>query len=140
SGRPRRRRRIVGSPFRHRKYAGGVVDEDRVDDVRSDALGEARHERFHQVREPRSSAVRAEIVPLAEVEPEQHAIRMTGLDHAADEVEELAVRAVFDPAGGVVLEHDAALSELYVELQVGVAVEVGEDYAFGPHALAREDV
>lgn len=65
---------------------------------------------------------------------------MVGLGHALDEVEQLAVRPVLDAARRVVLHPHAPVRDLPVQLQVGVAVQVGEDDPVGFHPLAREQV
>jgi len=63
---------------------------------------------------------------------------VTGLNHAIDEVEELAVGSVFDPTRRVVLEHHPARRDLGMKLQVRVAVEVRQDDAVRTHALTDQ--
>jgi len=65
---------------------------------------------------------------------------VTGGDHALDQGEQHAVRAVLDPPDRVVRKGHAACGDLRVELQVGVAVHVRERDPVGPSACAREGV
>ena len=65
---------------------------------------------------------------------------MPGRHKRLDQVEQLTVGAVLDPPRRVVLEPHATAGQLSVQLGVGVAVEVGQDDAVGPHALAGEQV
>src|SRR5713101_4589122 len=65
---------------------------------------------------------------------------MAALDHAIDEIEQLAVGPVLDAARRVVLQPHTPVRDLPMQLEIRVAVEVGEDDPVSLYALPREQV